>query len=178
MNNEALLKAVQTLQPVADPRHQEERQNKTETKPEGTWTDELLEDALTAAGVEIYDTERETHEGQLHTKYYIPCPNEAAHTTPTGRRDAAVWIYHGWPVFKCLHAHCSGWRFPDYAQAVGIEYRKKTGRVPDNEKHYYSHFYQWKQKQDGTEIATKVIDLEIVNWICSSYDFFIMGEMP
>ena len=185
MNNAALLNAVAALDIPVESQNSEPAKKSSATSatsaksiPQGDWTDEKLEAALMAASVTVYGTERELYEGQSHVKYFVPCPNEAQHTTQTKRKDSAVWVYNGWPVFHCVHGHCSGWKFADYAQAVGIQYRKQTGRVPDNETHYYSHFYQWKVDQAGNEVAKSVIDAAVVEWICESYDFFVMGDMP
>lgn len=142
--------------------------------PAGEYTDEWLTAALQDAGVEVYFTDTK----QGITYHYVKCPNESEHTDVTKRTDAKVYIYHGYPVFKCHHAHCAEWKWADYAQAVGIDWKKQTGKTPGKETHYFSDFYEWKEYTDGTCKPSKVIDVKICDWICESYTFFIMGKQP
>ena len=147
---------------------------KKQNVPPGEYTEEWLEEVLDQAGVEVYFTD--VKDGIKY--FYVPCPNEEQHTGETKKDDAYCCIYNGWPRFRCWHNHCTEWKFADYAQAVGIEYRKQTGKVPDSKTHYFADFYEWKQRNDGSEYPSKVIDLKICSWICKNYDFFVMGEMP
>ena len=165
---------VQSKSPAVTGQKVTDIHTKKQTVPPGEYTEEWLEQALEQAEVTVYYTE--VREGIKY--FYVPCPNEASHTGETKQSDAYVCIWNGWPKFKCWHGHCTEWKFADFAQAVGIEYRKRTGRVPDNQTHYYSDFYEWSKRMDGTEYPSKVIDLKVCNWICENYDFFVMGELP
>ena len=136
----------------------------------GAYTDEWLEQSLKAAGVEVSGSS--VKRGIRY--YYIRCPNESEHTEAGNATETNVYIYNGYPVFKCHHKHCIAWKFPDYAQAVGIDYTNKTGRVPDKDTHYLSDFYEFSK--DG--IPTKVIDVNISRWICDNYEFFVLGDLP
>ena len=142
--------------------------------PEGEYTDEWLTDVLKEADIKVYYTETK----QKITYHYVQCPNESEHTDTTKESDAKVFIYHGYPVFKCHHAHCAEWKWQDYAQAVGIDWKKQTGQAPGDGTHYFSDFYEWREYTDGSCRPTKVIDVKICNWICENYTFFIMGKQP
>lgn len=184
-NNEALQKAVQELNAQAQtskpkrkpkapgPKEDALDQSKRGIQ-EGQYTDEWLAQELEDAGVEVFYTDQKNG----YKFFYVACPNEAQHSGQTLRGDAKVYIYKGYPVFKCHHAHCTCWKFADFAQARGIDFRKKTGRAPDKDTHYFSDFYEWRDYQDGTSRPTKIIDVNICDWICKNYEFFIMGDLP
>ena len=178
-NNDAFRTAVSSIsanKPQGKPKAKEadaEKRSKSNI-PDGQYTDEWLTAELKEAGIEVYYTETK----QKITYHYVRCPNEAEHTVETKRSDSKVFIYNGWPVFKCHHGHCAEWKWPDYAEAVGIEWKKQTGQTPGNGSHYFSDFYEWKEYADGTCKPTKVIDVKICNWICENYIFFIMGKQP
>lgn len=91
--------------------------NKTDI-PDGPYTDEWLEQALKEAGVEVTDSEF----SDGITYFYVHCPNEAAHTVDGDGHEMKVYIYHGYPVFKCHHGHCTDIKFKDYAALVGIPF--------------------------------------------------------
>lgn len=174
-NNAAVAAAVQQIDAAPKPAAKvTDIHSKKQAVAPGEYTEEWLEEQLEGAGVEVYFTDI-----QDSVKYfYVPCPNAEQHTGETKQGDAYVCIWNGWPRFHCWHGHCTEWKFADFAQAVGIEYHKQTGRVPDDKTHYFADFYEWKTRQDGSEYPSKVIDLKICRWICENYDFFVMGDLP
>lgn len=151
-----------------------ETEKVTNNAPQGRYTDEWLVDSLHEAGVEILG-EKSRGDTIYH---FVHCPNESEHTGHTNDSETAVYIFNGWPVFKCQHEHCKrkGLKFADFAQAVGIPYQKGTGEpVPDGDgNNCYSAFFEFNK--DG--IPTKIIEPKITKWICDNYVFFVLGDLP
>ena len=174
LNNDILSREAERFSAEKGSRAPEKQPKKEGQVKQGPYTEEWLRQALEDAGVPVYYTKEDAGA----TEFYVPCPNEENHTGDTNIGDSYVKIYNGWPVFHCWHKHCETWKFPDFAQAYGIEYKKKTGKAPDKETHYFSSFYEWKEYTDGSTKATKVIDVNICDWICENYTFFVMGDLP
>lgn len=180
MNNSAFIKATEEISAEKsrssgghgnrDPNAS--RADDGKAKP-GSYTDEWLAEVLEAAGVEIYYTDYKDG----ITYFYVPCPNGSEHTGMTQPGDSYVCIYNGWPRFHCWHGHCTEWGFSEYAAAVGIEYKKKDSGSSENA-HYLPEFFEWKELRDGSRRAVRVIDLNICDWICENYTFFVMGDLP
>ena len=176
-NNDAMMQLLQN-RPSGSPDNKQTAANAASKKndggniPSGRYTDEWLIQALQDAGVEVYGTA--TKRGI--TYHYVPCPNEAEHTESTNRSETAVYIFNGWPVFKCQHAHCTDWKFAEFAAAVGIQYQKGTDEaVPgSNGTNYYSDFYEYNKEG----VPNKVIETKITSWICRNYTFFVLGDLP
>ena len=91
-------------------------QLKNDDIPQGPHTDKWLEQALKESRVEI--TGSATMSGIKY--FYVHCPNESQHTVDGDGHETKVFIYNGWPCFKCHHAHCADWKFKDYAKAVKL----------------------------------------------------------
>jgi len=144
-----------------------------EIKP-GSYSEEWLEGVLAEAAVPVYYTKLD----RGTTEFYVPCPNEAAHTSPTNRGDSYVKIYNGHGKFHCWHSHCQDIKFSDFARAWGIEYRARAKQSASTDNNYLPEFFEWRETKEGSRRATKVIDIQVCNWICENYQFFIMGDLP
>ena len=88
----------------------------------GPYTPEWLEKQLQDHHVEIIRkaTKRDT------VFFYIKCVNSDQHTVESTDSETVVYIFNGWPVYKCLHSHCHDITFRDFAAHYGIAYKTQT----------------------------------------------------
>ena len=62
------------------------------------------------------------------------------------------------------------------AKENGYDSSEDCYRPKEND--YRERFFDWKPQKNGPPIPTKVIDVEVCSWICTNYDFFILGDLP
>ncbi len=118
-NNEAMKQLLlnnQSGELAQDPDERKPAQYKKDDIPQGPYTDKWLEQALKETHVEI--TGAATMSGINY--FYVHCPNESQHTVDGDGHETKVFIYNGWPCFKCHHGHCTDWKFRDYVKAVKL----------------------------------------------------------
>ena len=92
----------------------------------GPYTSEWLEKQLQDHNVEII--RKATKRDTVH--FYIECINHDQHTAESTDSETVVYIFNGWPVYKCLHQHCQNISFKDFAQITGINYSGKGIEKP------------------------------------------------
>ena len=121
--------------------------------PEGPYTDEWLEQALNESQIKVNGS---ASMGGIKY-FYLNCPNESQHTVEGDGHETKVYIYHGWPCFKCHHGHCTGWKFDDFSKAVGLidpntgkAYQKRACAYDPSDDQLPAWIFQIPTKGGGT----------------------------